>query len=606
MRIAILNSWPNIPKCAEAEWIRRALIACRNLKFEAKEVITSDDINEYKPDCVLVTHEYSTKLTGYPTIGLMWSPVSFYGDDPVRRQAVLSYDGHLCGSPAVAQWVEDFLAGNGKQPCVHHSLMLPSASDCGPAVPLPLDLAVMYAGVNWDGTRHGAIFRGLDGKVPLRFYGPSGAWSDRGADYHGELPFDGISVIEALRAAGIALCLHKAAHRTYNCPSMRLFEAAAAGALIITDNFDFPREWFRDNALYIDADLPAPMVVKQIIRHVTWAQRNREAANRLAKGANALFRRSLTLESMLRTLPEFVEKLCVVRHMTAPSPAPSIASASRPAAPVVEYIVRVGTHAADTIARALDSLASQTHSRIGVILVQQGAVDGIEGVVEAYRSRFVSFRHLVVPENGYRSTALWAGLNAVTAAYFGLLDESDSLFPNHVATVIALLEAHPATGVAYAGAVTVEDEPGRYFEPFQFTGPAGKRIPERRSLSHFEEQDFSAFGNGHLGIAANAWIARRVLLDPATLRDPKLETDDTRYLLTLLAGRTRPRFTALVTAAHHHIPPDWENPDSEAHTAAADLRWRNLVATLDMPARNRAPPLGIVYDAQKEVYGDAT
>ncbi len=31
MRVAILNSWPNIPECAEAEWIKRALIACARL-----------------------------------------------------------------------------------------------------------------------------------------------------------------------------------------------------------------------------------------------------------------------------------------------------------------------------------------------------------------------------------------------------------------------------------------------------------------------------------------------------------------------------------------------------------------------------------------------
>ena len=52
---------------------------------------------------------------------------------------------------------------------------------------------------------------------------------------------------------------------------MRLFEAAAAGALIITDDFEFPREWFRDSVLYVDAELPAPMVVEQIVSHVEWA-----------------------------------------------------------------------------------------------------------------------------------------------------------------------------------------------------------------------------------------------------------------------------------------------------------------------------------------------
>jgi hypothetical protein len=96
---------------------------------------------------------------------------------------------------------------------------------------------------------------------------------------------------------------------------MRLFEAAAAGALIITDDFEFPREWFRDSVLYVDAELPAPMIVGQIVSHVEWASRNPEAANRLAQRSNELFRRHLTLESMLRTIPEFVDRVRDCRRM---------------------------------------------------------------------------------------------------------------------------------------------------------------------------------------------------------------------------------------------------------------------------------------------------
>ena len=94
MRVAILNSFPNIPECAEAEWIRRGVISCERLGFDAREVVTSDDIMRFEPDCVLVTHEYSAKLTPCPTLGLNWSPPSFFADDPLRRRAVLSLDGH--------------------------------------------------------------------------------------------------------------------------------------------------------------------------------------------------------------------------------------------------------------------------------------------------------------------------------------------------------------------------------------------------------------------------------------------------------------------------------------------------------------------------------
>ena len=45
------------------------LFACDKLGFEPVEVITSDDIMRCQPDCVLVTHEFSPKLTPFPTLG---------------------------------------------------------------------------------------------------------------------------------------------------------------------------------------------------------------------------------------------------------------------------------------------------------------------------------------------------------------------------------------------------------------------------------------------------------------------------------------------------------------------------------------------------------
>jgi hypothetical protein len=132
VKIALQNSWPNIPTSAEAEFIRRALMTCERLGFDAQEVVTSDDIHQYRPDCVLVTHEYSPKLTPYPTLGLLWSPCSFYATDPIRRKSVLSYDGYLCASDRIVAWIEAFLYGHRKRPLIMDGLFAPSSPDCGP------------------------------------------------------------------------------------------------------------------------------------------------------------------------------------------------------------------------------------------------------------------------------------------------------------------------------------------------------------------------------------------------------------------------------------------------------------------------------------------
>jgi hypothetical protein len=603
MRIAVLNSFPNHPHSAEAEWIQRFFVASNGLGFEPIEVITSDDILRCQPDCVLAIHEVSPKLTPFPTLGLHWNPPAFFAEDSDRRRSILSLDGHLCGSKPIAQWIDDFITGHGKHAVLHDGMMLPSAPDMGPAGSLPQQLAIMYAGVHWDGSRHGAVFRGLDGRVPLKLYGPPETWAGRGAAYQGTLPFDGVSVINAIRDAGIALCLHKAAHRAANCPTMRLFEAAAAGALIITDDFEFPRDWFRDSVLYIDAELPPAMLVEQIISHVEWANRRPEAANRLALRSNDLFRRRLSLECMLKILPDFVDRVRECRCMV------TVESANETPQPVVEYIVRIGSRPVTTVARALESLAAQTYQAIAVILVQFHPVAGLDELVDSYRSRFRWIRHIVVGNNGNRSTAWWAGLNAITAEFFGMLDDDDTLYSNHVASLMDRLEQDLGCGFVYSGLIKVEDEPGHYVTAPQFDGPAGKVIQERREIFCLEEEDFEDFLPTRNVIGNNTWICRTSLLDKEVLSDPQIEWSEDVYFMVLMAQRTRLEFTAMATAAWHWrstTKDNWTLSHPERAFPTTLARWQKRLQSVRLPSHNRVPHPSSQYDVNRALNRDSS
>jgi hypothetical protein len=586
MRIAIQHSLPNLPNIAEVEWIRRFSTACDKLGFEPKEVTTSDDIVRCNPDCVLVTHEVSPKLTEFPTLGLNWSPPDFFAQDPLRRKAVLSLDGHLCGSRQIADWLDDFCTSHGKRAVIHDGLMLPSTPDVGSAGSLPSEPAIMYAGIRWDGSRHGEVFRGLEGRVPMRLYGPPDAWAGHDA-YRGALPFDGVSVIGALRESGIALCLHKYAHRQANCPTMRLFEAAAAGALIITDDFEFPRYWFRNSVLYVDAELSAERVVRQIVSHVEWARLNPGAASRLAKRSNELFRQHLSLETMLRSLPEFVDQVRQRRSMVL------VEGPKEEPPPVVEYIVRVGSRPAETVACALGSLAAQTYQEIAVLLVQFHPVPGLDAVVEQFRSRFRWIRRIVVSNNGNRSTAWWAGLNTLTADFFGVLDDDDTLFSNHVASLMDHLRGGSDYGLVYSGLIKQEDEPGHYVNAPHFNGPAGKVIEERREIYALSEVDFGNFSPSNNVVSQNAWICRRSLLDREVLADPKIEWAEDVYFLGLMAGRTKFAFTAMATAVWHWrstTKDNWTFSLSKEMFEVSQARWQERLQHVKLPAHNRVPP----------------
>jgi hypothetical protein len=601
MRIALQNSWPNAPHSAEAEWIRRALVALNRLGHDAVEVITSDDIFRASPDCVLVTHEYTPKLTSFPTLGLMWSPPAFFADDPIRQKSLLSLDGYLCGSRNVAQWIDDFVTGFGVRPLIHEGLVLPSTQDCGPSSGLPSQLSIFYAGVHWDGSRHGRVFEELDGRVPLSIHGPAGAWAKHAQSYRGMLPFDGTSVIDAIRSAGVALCLHKSAHREANCPSMRLFEAAAAGALIITDDFGFPREWFRESVLYVDAELPPKFVVEQIMEHINWAQKNREAAERLARRSNEIFRNSLALENMFYSLPDFVDRVRGSRGMM------SVAPSEGRGLPTVEYMMRVGLHGQETVARALESLAGQTYPNIALTIVQFHPLDLIEDLIERYRSRFQWIRHVIVSNNGKRSTSWAAGIRSLSADFFGVLDDDDTLFPNHVSSIMSKFEDDPSLGFVYSGLIRVEDEPGHYFYAPQFAGPGGKLIEERRELFCLTEETFDELLPTQNVISANSWICRRSNLHHDAMRDSGSDLSEDVYFVALMATRARFGFTGQATALWHWRSTSKDNwtlshPTEKAKTNLA--RWRGRARGLKLPKNNRVPPPSQWYDVDEVVARD--
>jgi hypothetical protein len=584
-RIAVINPFPNVPQTAEAEWIRRFYTACDRLGFEPIEVITSDDVIHCNPDCVLATHEVSPKLTEFPTLGLHWNPPDFFAQDPLRCKAVLSLDGHLCGSRQIADWIDDFSTSHGKRAVIHDSLMLPSTPDAGAVSSLPSDPAIFYAGVHWEGSRHDEIFRALDRSVPLRLYGPPNAWAGYHA-YRGLLPFDGVSIIGAIRDAGIALCLHRRPHRQANCPSMRLFEAAAAGALIITDDFEFPRYWFRNSVLYVNADVSPDMVTRQIVSHVKWARQNSEHANRLAARSNELFRHHLNLERMLISLPEFVDQVRTRRSMVVGK------GRKGEPRPVVEYIIRIGLRPAETIARALASLAAQTYQEIAIVLVQFHSVLALDAVIDTFRSRFRWIRHIVVSNNGTRSTSWWAGLNALSAPFFGMLDDDDTLFPNHVASLMDRFKRSSECGFVYSGLIKYEEEPGHYVNAPQFNGPSEKVIEERREIFVLSEEDFTNLLPNNNVIGNHSWICRTSLLDSDVLADPKIEWGEDVYFTALMAGRTKFAFTAMATALWHWrstTKDNWSLSHSNEAAEASLGRWQARLQSVNLPSLNRVP-----------------
>lgn len=546
MKLAIMNSWPNVPLCAEKEFILRSLISLQELGWEAAEVVTSDDIERFSPECVLVTHEFSPKLTAVPTLGLMWSPLAFFYNDPVRIRSLLSYDGFLAGSKGIASYLKDLLYSTGKNAPISDFPFLPTCYRTEISGRLPDRRTLFYAGVGWDGQRHGSLFQALQGNVDMAFYGPPATWKQAGSQYRGQIAMDGRSVVEKIRESGVALCIHKTEHRIEGVPSMRLFEAAAAGAVILTDRLTFTTEKFGDTVLYLDFDQSPEAIANQVKEHMAWIERNPRQAEEKALAAHAIFNRDFCLEEQFQRLPAFLKKVRDAGRFDAPAAIADVAPAGE-AHPQVEYIVRVGSRPVTTIDRCLDSLAKQTYKNLGVILVQFKSIEGFDELVDRYRKVFSSVKVVSAPP-GVRSAAYWAGLNAVTAPYFGNCDDDDVLAPNHVATVLETLWKQPGVAFAYSGAIQVEEEPGHYTKLPNFNGATANEIPENRSLRFFDPFDVDRLMKIDNYINSNSWIARRELLDARLLQDPGMHCGEDFFLLLGFLTKTDFAFTWRPTA----------------------------------------------------------
>lgn len=543
LRLAVLNSWPNLEFSAEREFIARLKLACLNLGWVCIEVVTSEDILNANADCVIVTHEFSPKLTEIPTIGLIWSPPSFYRHDASRIRTILSYDGYLAGSDSVRDYLTDLLFSTGKDSPVSEWNFIPTAPRTEFRPPNLSDPSLFYSGVHWDGDRHGELINGLCISLPVAFYGDPAKWARFGVAYKGSIPFDGSTIFDRINESGIALCLHTADHLKDDVPSMRIFESAAACAVIITENSTFAKRHFGDSVLYVDQNADAPQKVIQIRAHYEWIRSHPAEALELAVKSHVIFNSHFPLENLLNRLPDFLCRVkCAGYYDIDIEPADE---------PKVEIIVRIGDRGLNYIERCLNSLAVQSHRNLGLILVFYREIVGLDALLEKYKTRFVSIKQIASRPTGFRSTSLWDGIRAVDAEYFCNQDDDDTIHRNHVSSLVFLLESQNDCHVAYSGCIQVQDEPGHYYQQINYAGPIGAEIKENRHLvffDPFQKQRMLRFDNF---VQSNTWLARKSVLQERDLADPKLTVAEDMYLYFLFLRRGDFQFSWRVTANWH-------------------------------------------------------
>lgn len=552
MKIALIDAWPNSPTTAEREFILRFQIALMRLGIDSKRVITSQEIDAYAPDAVIVTHEFSPKLTAIPTIGILWSPLSFFAHDPYRLKSIRSWDGYLVGSPHLRRFLSDLQSALPIHKPISQRDFLPTSVHTNIFALEQAEVpTVAYVGAHWDGERHDALFRQLAVDKTVTFYGPKESWRHVGPAYGGPITFDGHSVTSVLSKHGLVLCLHHDAHRSENIPSMRTFEALSIGALPIIDQIPFALDELADIALFLNTDQPVEAVKDDLLHLIAWVQEHPKEACARARHGKEWFDRHWTLEGKIKDDILPLLETVMTQGMFYHSAIDQLSTSKNE--PICEIILSFDAKNSD-LEVSINSIISANSFDFPlsiIFIVNNNNKEAFEHLSRLVNNR-IQFRLCLIPQPSHpakhaevlSSSILWAGLHTARAPFVAALTPGCEVFANHFRQLGACLEARPASPLAYSGFVRRE---WAVVEAPNFCGPLNQIIPEFRTVERLATIRLTDMAGPRTGLLANTWMARREMMLRVIGDDPMFAQGEHIYLGMLAAQIGKLTFTGSAT-----------------------------------------------------------
>lgn len=147
----------------------------------------------------------------------------------------------------------------------------------------------------------------LSENIPMKIYGRQKYTSYLNPHiYDGYIP-NAAEISNAIRKNGIYLLTHARRHTKESMPTLRIFEAVAANAVVISDKNPFALEHFGDSFLYFDQNANGETMYKQVKAHYDWIKANPEKAKAMAERAHQIFLEKFTLEKDLIRIAQMHE-----------------------------------------------------------------------------------------------------------------------------------------------------------------------------------------------------------------------------------------------------------------------------------------------------------
>lgn len=245
----------------------------------------------YKPNMVLIIEGWEPIIPGFNNyVTLAWPANSFIGKDFSKYTGVLPVFNDFNSLPANTKIIGNWYPSTYKTDFIPHT---------------PKKLFYL-GGTLYDKTRgsdkYKKLFILLDKTGYLAVYGNQDKWQHTPNSLQTTLPFDGKSILQTANAAGITLVLHAQEHFDAGMPTGRIFEAAAANTVIISDKNKFVLDNFGDNVLYIDIDKDAETIFQQIDAHMQWIFANPVKSQAMANKCHVILNEKFNLEDQLNRL----------------------------------------------------------------------------------------------------------------------------------------------------------------------------------------------------------------------------------------------------------------------------------------------------------------
>lgn len=475
-RFAIVKLWPEI-KTAEDECIARLKIAAANLGLECIEIhadgrlLEEPDKNITKKDVDFVLHlHYDTpKLYDVFSFVALWNPIQFYYEWGYARTSrnLLTHDDFVsCSSPAADDHVGRLIRKTATHLPPVFNLYHSIADIVHP--PSLGDHKLFYAGINWDAlrggiSRHQELLQHLDKTGHLRIFGPTlfqGIEVWKGYDsYVREIPFDGVSMLDEISKAGIALVLSSQAHKDSELMSNRLFESVAAGALVICDENNFAKKFFGDSLLYIDSRCSVEEIFVAIESHLAWERENPEPALAMVAKAQAIFREKFSLKKNLSDLYQGLpnRKLELTKRQQPDSSARMN---------VCLYLL-LPEYSEDILDAHIASAVAQEYENCSpVLIIDKTAATKYRSSIESTLAKLsININVLEIDFFDYginKEIKVRRKMGAVIAAVLGLTPQTDAvvfvapneqIFSNHLQVLVGSLVRNPDTNCSATAAI---------------------------------------------------------------------------------------------------------------------------------------------------------